>query len=390
MSAKVASWRAFRPTLGDATGGLADLGVLVPLAAALILVNGLDAGAVFLCAGLLVLGAGFAFRIPFPVQPLKALTAVAVAQGLAPGVIHAAGLELAGFLLLLSVGNVAGLVARVFVKPVVRALQLGVGALLVHASFRLVAEPPEVFASPPSPWPIVSAAVAFAAVAVAAHRRRYVWALVMFAAGLAATVVATSPELSGPTLSIPEVTVPPFSAFGTAFVLLVVPQLPLTFGNAVVAVNDLSHEYFGEAARRVTPSRVCRSAGIANAGSAVLGGMPMCHGAGGLTAHVRLGATTVGMNTLLGSVCVILGLFFAAEIPAVLGILPVPVLAAFLAYAGVRHAWLVADLRGAPLAIALVAGALGAWFGNLAVTAAVALVLEHGRRGLIARHRTHA
>ena len=390
MSARVTTRGAFRPMLGDATGALADLGVLVPLAAALILVNGLDAGAVFLCAGLLVLGAGVAFRIPFPVQPLKALTAVAVAQELAPGVIHAAGLELAAFLLLLSVGNVAGLVARIFVKPVVRALQLGVGALLVIAAVRLVADPPEVFASPPSPWPMVLAAVAFAAVAVAAHRGRFVWALVLFAAGLVATVVATSPELSGPSLSIPELAIPPGSAFSTAFVLLVVPQLPLTFGNAVVAVNDLSHEYFGESAHRVTPSRVCRSAGIANAGSALLGGMPMCHGAGGLTAHVRLGAATAGMNVLLGSVFLILGLFFAAQIPVVLGLLPVSVLAAFLAYAGVRHAWLVADLRGGPLAIALVAGGLGAWLGNLAITAALALTLEHGRRVLLARHRTSA
>jgi SulP family sulfate permease len=119
--------RGLRPSLGDATGAVADLGVLVPLAAALILVNGLDAGAVFVGAGLLVLATGLVFKIPFPVQPLKALTAVAVARELSPDVIHAAGLELAGFLLLLSIGHVADLVARLFVKPVVRALQLGVG-----------------------------------------------------------------------------------------------------------------------------------------------------------------------------------------------------------------------------------------------------------------------
>ncbi len=59
-----------------------------------ILVNGLDAGSVLVCAGLLVIAAGSWFKIPFPVQPLKALTAVAVARELSPDVIHAAGLEL--------------------------------------------------------------------------------------------------------------------------------------------------------------------------------------------------------------------------------------------------------------------------------------------------------
>lgn len=373
--------RSFRPTLGDASGAVADLGVLVPLAAALILVNGLDAGAVFVGAGLLVIATGTVFRIPFPVQPLKALTAVAVARELSPGVIHAAGLELGLFLLVLSIAHVADAVARVFVKPVVRALQLGVGGLLVVTSVRLVLDPPAVFAgTPDSPWPVVLAALAFAGVAVAAHRRRYSAALALFGAGLAATVVGTSPDLTAPALRIPSFEVPSWSAFGAAFVLLVVPQLPLTFGNAVVAVNDLSHEYFGEAARSVTPSRVCLSAGLGNVGAAVLGGMPMCHGAGGLTAHVRLGARHAGMNLLLGPALLLLGLFFSAQAPVILGLLPVWVLAAFLAYAGLRHAWLVADLRGGPLVIAVVAGSLGVWLGNLAVTAALALVLEHGRR----------
>lgn len=379
--------RAPRPWLGDATGALADLGVFVPLAAALILVNGLDAGALFVCAGLLVLGAGLAFKIPFPVQPLKALTAVAIARELSPDVIHAAGLELAAFLLVLSIGHVADVVARVFVKPVIRALQLGVGVLLVITAVKLVADPPEVFSAPPSPWPLILALVAFVGVAVAAHRRSYVVALVLFAGGLIATLAGAQPDLSSPALSLPSVHLPPASAFGTAFVLLVVPQLPLTFGNAVVAVNDLAHEYFGPAARRVTPSRVCLSAGIGNTLSALLGGMPMCHGAGGLTAHVRLGARTARMNLWLGGVFLALGLFFAAQIPVILGVLPVSVLAAFLAYAGLRHAWLVSDLRGVSLAIALVAGGLGAWFGNLAITAALALVLEHGRQVLSRRVR---
>ena len=370
-----------RTLVGDASGAVADLGVLVPLAAALILVNGLDAGAVFVGAGLLVVAAGLAFRIPFPVQPLKALTAVAVARELAPDVIHAAGLELAAFLLLLSIGHVADLVARLFVKPVVRALQLGVGTLLIVAAGRLVIDPPSVFVgTPESPWPMVLAAVAFAGVALAARRRRYGGALLLFAAGVSVTLVVASPALGTPELRLPALGLPPAGAFAAAFFLLVVPQLPLTFGNAVVAVNDLAHEYFGAAADRVTPSRVCLSAGAGNVAAALLGGMPMCHGAGGLTAHVRLGARMARMNLVLGGAFLVLGLVFAAHIPAVLGLVPVWVLSAFLAYAGFRHAWLVADLRGPSLPIALVAGLLGAWLGNLAVTAGLALLLEHGFR----------
>jgi SulP family sulfate permease len=371
----------FRVGLGEVTGAVADLGVLVPLAGALILVNGLDPGAVLLGAGILVVGSGLVFRVPFPVQPLKALTAVAVAQGLSPGVIHAAGLEIGAFLLLLSVARVADLLARLFTRSVVRALQLGVGVLLVLAAIRLVAEPPAVFGgNPPSPWPVVLAVAGFVAVAWAARRGHYAVALGLLLGGLAVSLALAQPGLAGPTLRWPSLSVPPASAFIPALVLLVIPQLPLTFGNAVVAVSDLAHKYLGPAARRVRPWRVCLSCGLGNVGSAFLGGMPMCHGAGGLTAHVRLGARTAGMNLLLGSTLVLLGLFFASDVPVILGLLPVWALAAFLAYAGLRHALLVADLRGRSLWLAIVAGAAGAALGNLAVTAGAALLVDHGLR----------
>lgn len=373
----------FRIRLGEVTGAVADLGVMVPLAAALILVNGLDAGAVLVCAGLLVLATGIFFRIPFPVQPLKALTAVAVAQQLSPGVIHAAGLEIAAVLLLLSVRHVADVVARVFTKPVVRALQFGVGVLLVISSIKLVLDPPEIFSgTPAAPWPWILMIVAFAGVVVAARTRHYWVALAVLAVGAAATATTAGPQVGGPSFSLPDLQLPPAPAFASAFFLLAVPQLPLTFGNAVVAVNDLAHEYLGGAASRVSPSRVCLSAGVGNTVSGLLGGMPMCHGAGGLTAHVRLGARSAGMNLLLGASLLLLGLFFAAQTLVILGMLPVWGLAAFLAYAGLRHTWLVSDLRGADLVLAVVAGASGAWFGNLAITAALALLIVHGRRAI--------
>jgi hypothetical protein len=84
------------------------------------------------------------------------------------------------------------------------------------------------------------------------------------------------------------------------------------------------------------------------------------------------------MNLVLGSSFLVLGLFFAAQVPVLLGLLPVWGLGAFLAYAGLRHAWLVSDLRRSDLVVAVIAGALGAWFGNLAITAGLALLAVHG------------
>jgi SulP family sulfate permease len=383
--------RRFRPALGDVSGAVADLGILVPLVAALVLVNGLDAGSVLLFAGLLVIVSGIAFGIPFPVQPLKALTAVAVAQQVAPEVIHAAGLEIGVFLLLISIRHLADLGARLFTHPVVRALQVGVGLLLVITAIKLIQKPPDVFRGTlSSPWPALLTVAAVGVVVWAARRKRYALAVVLLGAGIVATLVSAGGPATGLSIHLPSLALPGWGAMGTAFLLLVVPQLPLTFGNAVVATTELSHEYFGPSAARVTPSRVCVSAGIGNVVSALGGGMPMCHGAGGLTAHYRLGARTAGMNLMLGAVLVGLGVFLGPQIPGILGTLPVWVLAAFLLYAGVRHAWLVTDLRGFSLVLALVAGALGAWMGNLAITAGLAIALDPSGRFVLRTLRRSA
>jgi hypothetical protein len=93
------------------------------------------------------------------------------------------------------------------------------------------------------------------------------------------------------------------------------------------------------------------------------------------------------MNLLLGGTLVAVGLLFGLQVPVLLGLLPVWALAGFLAYAGLRHASLVRDLRGASLAIALSCGVLGAAVGNLAITAGLALLADHGLRVLRVRAR---
>jgi len=369
-----------RPSAGDVSGAVADLGVLVPLAAALVLVNGLEPGAVLLAAGALVLAAGLAFGLPWPVQPLKALTALAVAQGLGADVIHAAGLEIGVLLVVLAVTGLADRLARVFTKPVIRSLQFGVGALLVVSAVRLARRPPDLFAhAPTASWSFALALATVVVVAVAAWRRWYAVGAVLLAVGMVVSWVVASPEMGRVSLDVPVPALPPASVLGVAFVSLVVPQIPLTYGNAVVGVSDLAHEHFGPRARRVTPGRVALSCGLGNVASAVVGGMPMCHGSSGFSAHVRLGARSSAMNVLLGVTFLGLGLVFSEQVLTVFSLLPVWALAGFLAYAGVRHALLVLDLRGGRLALALAAGVVGIVTGNLAVTTAVALAAEGAR-----------
>ncbi|MBW3658480.1 MAG: putative sulfate/molybdate transporter [Actinobacteria bacterium] len=340
------------PSFGDLAGAVADLGVLVPLVAALVLVNGLDPGPVLVMAGVLSIAAGLWFGVPFPVQPLKAMTALAVAQALPPDVIRAAGLLLGLLLVALRVTGLADRVAAAFTTPVIRSLQLAVGVLLVVTAARLVLSPPALFTEvAPLGWA----------------------------------------DVGGVSLPSLGLSVPPVAVWASAFVLLVVPQLPLTYGNAVVGLSHLAREEF-PSATRVTPGAVALSCGIGNVAAALVGGMPMCHGSSGFTAHVRLGARTPAMNVVLGGSLVLLGALFAGQVLSLFALLPVWGLAGLLAYAGVRHAALVLDLRGGELAMAVAAAAAGIVTGNLAVTTAIALAVvwlprlrqRHRQRDLVA------
>jgi SulP family sulfate permease len=365
-----------RPITGDVSGALADLGILVPLTAALVVVNGLDVGSVLLLAGLLVVTAGLVFRIPFPVQPLKALTALAVAQRLGPDVIHAAGLEIGIVLMLMSLTGLATLMSKLFTKPVVRALQFGVGWLLVVTAVKLVVNPPAVFVnSPSSRTGLLLAAATVVVVVIAAWRGWYLLSIALVVAGVIVTLLVEQPTFGGPSIDLPTFSIPPWSVFGTAFVLLVIPQIPLTYGNAVVGVSDLAREQFGERASRVSPARVALICGLGNVASATFGGMPMCHGSSGLSAHVRMGAQTWKMNAMLGGTLITLGVFFSDQVLEMFGLLPVWVLGGFLAYAGIRHAMLVLDLEPIQIGLAIAAAAVGIWTSNLAYTTAIALVV---------------
>ena len=74
-------------SIREFSGSLADLGVMLPLVLALISLNGMDATAVFVGIGIAYIFAALIYRLPIPVQPLKSVSAVALALGLAPVVI---------------------------------------------------------------------------------------------------------------------------------------------------------------------------------------------------------------------------------------------------------------------------------------------------------------
>ena len=124
--------------LAEVSGALGDLGTFVPLVVSLIAVCGMDGGTVLVFAGLFNLITGIAFNQPIPVQPMKAIAAVAIAEGLAPGEIAAAGFGAGVVVLALGLTGLVGVVERWVPRAVVRGIQLGVGLKLAATGFGMI------------------------------------------------------------------------------------------------------------------------------------------------------------------------------------------------------------------------------------------------------------
>ncbi|MBI1886571.1 MAG: sulfate permease [Chloroflexi bacterium] len=344
-------------SLGEVSGALADIGVLVPIVAALVVKNGFNPTAVLLVFGLTYVVAGLYYRLPMPVQPLKAMAAIAIARDLPPETLAAAGLIFGAIMLVLAVSGLITPLASLFPRPVIRGIQAAVGLLLVQAGFQLWSGPqmvrdgPDVFVGVGGlavPGGVLLAAGLAAVLLLSMFRRVPATLLLLIPAVAVGAAVGGSfaalGEFSlGPVA--PALALPPKSEFLAALVLLVIPQLPLTLGNAVIAAADTARGYFGEEARRVSHRSLLVTKGFASLLAGFIGGMPVCHGSGGLTAHYRFGARTGGAPLMMGAVLLVLALGFGPSTASLFALIPLPALGVLLTIVGLQHALLARDTR---------------------------------------------
>jgi sulfate permease, SulP family len=347
--------------------------VLVPIAVALIVSNGLSATAVLLPAGLLYLAAAAVYRLPVPVQPLKAFGAIAIAKGLGSDEIAAGALLMGVIFIVLGRLGVLDLVARGFPRALIRGVQLTVGLLFLKIAWELVTDPPKSFQEHAvgQEWALPLALLVLVA---AFGLRRWPITLALVGIGAAVMVVLAGDEVAfGPSaISAPHLD---GAVFWTAFTVLVVPQVPLSFANSCLATADAARVYFGKVGERVRPGRLATTFGSANLLAGAMSGMPVCHGAGGMTAHYAFGARTAAAPAAMGVILLTLALALGAGLAGLLTAFPLPILAGVLACAGVLHILLLRDLhRARDWAIALLVGAVGFEI-NLTVGLALGLAI---------------
>jgi MFS superfamily sulfate permease-like transporter len=176
-------------------------------------------------------------------------------------------------------------------------------------------------------------------------------------------------------VTLPPLILPDWRQMWPGMVLAGFAQMPLTLTNACLSCGALIREYFPEKA--VPEERLVLNQGIFNTVVPFFGGMPMCHGAGGLAGQYFFGARTGGAPILEGSIEIGLGLFLSRSIVDLFAVFPLAIVGAMMLVVGLNLAWMARDTKGWQAWTALAGTAIVSVATNMAAGFVVGLIFYH-------------
>jgi hypothetical protein len=328
-------------------GAFGDIGTSFPLLTGMILAADLHPTGVLVMFGAMQILTGVVYGLPIPVQPLKAMAVIVITQRLAPAVLFGGGLAIGVLMLILALTGLVEWVARVVPKSVVRGIQFGLGLQL--ASLALTR-----YVSDEGTMGWILAAVCFVVTVALLGNRRFPPALLLIAGGMlyalafrldpgvwARSVGFHLPEIS--TLSVQDVL--------TGFFVLTIPQLPLSLGNSVLATTQVVSDHFPQ--QPVTVRRISLTYAVMNLINPWFGGVPTCHGSGGVAGYYAFGARTGGSVVIAGTMYLLLGLVLSSGFGELIRLFPLPVLGVILLFEALALLRLARDITD-PIEFALV------------------------------------
>jgi MFS superfamily sulfate permease-like transporter len=366
----------------EIAGAFGDLGTLIPFVVAYLAVLKMDPAGVLFAFGSAMLACGLVYRTPIPVQPMKAAGAIATTQAaqtitLTPAMVHGASLVTGLIWLVLGLTGTANRVASLVKRPIVVGIILGLGFGFMIEGAKMMSQN----------WWIGGAALLGTSLLLTNRVMPAMCLLLMFGAGFgvwsdptlieALRDVQLEPRL--PTLALTALS---WNDLLIGAVFLALPQVPLTLGNAVIAITAENNRLFPN--RPVSEGRIATSTGLMNLVSGSVGGVPMCHGAGGMAGHVRFGARTGGAVMIVGGVLLVAAILFSSSVATFLRLFPTSILGVILFLTGAQLALGACDIsrdKGERF-VTVVTGALAVWNVGLAFVVGMAAYALN-KRGLL-------
>ena len=347
----------------ELAGAFGDVGTDLPLLVGIALAAKIDGTSMLVMFGLLQVVTGLVYRMPMPVQPLKAMAAIVIAQGIPGPILFGTGLAIGVTMLVLTATGLLEWLARVVPKSVVRGIQLGLGLQLATIALKN-------YVQADGTTGFVLAGVSFVIIVVLLGHEKIPAALPVLLLGVAyATFFGLGRGLLVQSFGfdLPVFRSPTLAEITTGFIVLALPQIPLSLGNSVLATRQLAEDLFPE--RQVTIRKIGFTYSLMNLVSPWFGGVPTCHGSGGMAGHFTFGGRTGGSVVIYGALFLCTGIFFGAGFDQIVSAFPLPILGVLLLFEALALIWLIRDVTPSrsefPITILVGLVAVGLPYGYL-------------------------
>jgi hypothetical protein len=354
-------------------GAFGDLGTLIPFVVGYITLNKMDPLGILVAFGMFKIFVGLYFKTPVPIQPMKAIGGMAITHAgtITPGMIWGSGIFTGLFWLIMGLTGAVTWIEKITTRPVVRGIMLGLGLSFVVEGLSMMRGDPLI-------------AIGGGIITLVLLNNRGLPAMLALLGYGIVIAFVQKPQLLGELsqLSIrfrwPELTLGKISwqDLLAGFVILGLPQAPLTLGNAIIGTCAENNAHFPD--KKVTAKTISIDHGAMNLVSTCIGGVPMCHGAGGMAGHIRFGARTGGALVILGMIVLFTGLFLSDSVSLLFQFFPRPILGVILFFAGIELAMVIKDIRlqRQNLFVLLVTAGTAMW--NMGVAYLAGLLLYYG------------
>lgn len=313
--------KSFEFNLRELAGSMGDFGTLLPLAIGYIVVCGLKPAGFLVMMGLCNIVTGLIYRLPIPIEPMKIIAIVAIAQKWTPSMVYASGFGMGLIWIILAITGIIEWLAQITPNSVIRGVQVTLGILLMMESYKMIS----------TFWLIGIVSIL---IVILFRQSRYTPAvIILIFIGMGIMFFKGQFAQINP----PSTTFPAFTSFSLkevwqTLLLAGFAQVPLTATNATISTSSLIKTYWPE--KNVPARKLAWNQGIMNVILPFLGGMPTCHGAGGLVGQYYFGARTGGANILEGLIEIFLGLFFSTSIASLFSVFPIAIIGAMMFMVG--------------------------------------------------------
>ena len=320
------------------SGAFGDIGTDFPLIVGMILAAGLDSASVLVTFGILQIFTGSFYKMPMPIQPLKAMATIVITQKISPNILYGGGLAIGISMLLLNITKLIDWISRVVPKAVIRGIQLGLGIKL-----GLLALQDYVIADGVAGYYLAAAAFLLAIFLIG--NRKYPPAIFIIMLGMFYAFifkVDAHSFINAVGIHLPQIHTPTWADILTGFLILTIPQIPLSIGNSILATNQIANDWYPK--RTVTIRKISNTFSLINLINPFFSGIPICHGSGGIVGHHTFGGRTGGSVIIYGCLYIFLGLFLSQGFDTLVHIFPLPILGILLQFESLGLMLLVQDV----------------------------------------------